>query len=800
MFLNYLKIALRNLRKRKGYAGINIIGLAIGIAAGLLILKYVSYELSYDDFHAQGEYIYRVRYDFVRDGELVFKSATAFPKVGPAMQEDIPEVEGFARLFLLYGGEVVRYKDLSFKEENLFLADPSFLTLFSYQVIMGDRATALTEPNTVVISAEAARKYFGDEDPLGKTIRLGNYGDFEINGVAVSPENSHIKFNFLFSYASGVQFFGEGFENAWGWYDFYNYIKLNPEADRAALEGKMEEFVVRHGGEDNRGRTLFTLQPLQDIHLYSDLIQEARVNGDGTSVYFLMIIAFFILLIAWVNYINLSTARAIERAKEIGIRKVVGAERGQLMRQLILESFLLNVLAAGTAIVLMKLALPFFNSLTGKDLILNLGSDPFFWISLACLFAAGAFLSGLYPAFVLSSYRPVLVLKGTFGHARKGFRLRKGLVAGQFAASVALIAGTLLVYQQITFMRNQDLGIDINQTLVVNGPGGLANDSLFVDQMNSLKQELLKHPQIQSVAASTEIPGNLIYWTNGSRKPDDDSERSTIMYKVGIDYDYLAGYGHHLLAGRGYTPEFTADENSVILNEKALDVLGFSDPEQAVNQLVIIGGDTLQIVGVVENFHQEGLRKAYDQIAFLLLPNAQTYFSLKIGTGVLNETISYVGQQFAAFFPENPYTYFFPDSFFENQYRSDRQFGKAFGFFAILAIIVACLGLFGLSSFTASRRTKEIGIRKVLGSSVGNILVLLSVDFLKLVLLAGVLVIPIVWYLMERWLEGFAFRINISIWAFVLATVLTLIIALMTVSFQSIKAAVANPAKSLRYE
>ncbi len=801
MLRNYVKIALRNLRKQKGFAFINVLGLAVGLAASLLILQYVVHELSYDDFHADADRIYRVRYDFFRDGEQVFKCATAFPRVGPTMKEQFPEVEDYARLYLRYGGGVVRIGDRSFDEENLFQADPSFLTMFEYPMLAGDRETALSEPNTAVISAEAAAKYFGDADPLGQRIRFGSDEEYTITGVAVSPENSHLKFHFLFSYATLIQKWGEYFDNAWGWYDFYTYLKLRPGADPAALAAKLPAYIDEQSEEeDAHERVRFVLQPLPAIHLHSDLIQEARVNGNATSVYFLGLIAFMILVIAWFNYVNLATARAVARAKEIGVRKVVGAHRGQLIGQFIFESLLLNVLAAGLALLLAWAALPLFNTLVGKDLALGLAVDARFWLALAGLFGVGALAAGLYPAFILSSYKPVLVLKGQFANARQGLRLRKVLVVGQFAASVALMAGTLIVYQQLAFMRSQDLGIDIDQVLVIEAPGVVASDSVYAETLPSFKQELLKHTGVKNVAASNEIPGNLIYSTRGARKVGDDPENNTIMYILRVDHDFFDTYGHTLLAGRGYSPEFTADSASVLLNERAVAVLGLDTPETALGERVRIGEDTLSVVGVVANHHQEGLQKAHNQIAFQLNETPRNYFSVKVSPADLPATLAYIEQQYAAFFPENPFTHFFLDGFFDRQYRADRQFGQAFGFFAILAILVACLGLFGLSSFTATQRTKEIGIRKALGGTVTNIALLLSKDFLRLVLVASVLAVPLVWIGMDRWLDTFAFRIGVSAWIFVAATALTLLIALATVSYQAIRAALADPVEALRYE
>jgi len=801
MLFNYLKIALRNLQKHKAYSFINIFGLSIGIAASLLILQYVTFELSYDTFHTEAKNIYRVQYDSYSQGTLQYQSATAFPRVGPAMKDDFPEVEEYARLFLRYGGGVVQYEEVSYKEHNVFQADQSFLTMFSYPMIQGDINTALAEPNTAVISEETAFKYFGNEDPIGKRFQFGNEEEYEIRGVIASPEKSHLKFTFLLSYPTLVQLWGEDFDNAWGWYDFYTYIKLNPASNPDALEAELPAFINRQTGRDNsHENTVFSLQPLLDIHLHSDLIQEARVNGDGTATYFLLIIAVFILVIAWVNYINLSTARAIERAREIGVRKAVGAEKRQLISQFIFESFFLNLLAAAFAFVLYLVSMYFFNMLVGKQLPLIPEGGIGFWLGVFLAFLAGALLTGLYPAFVLSSYKPVLVLKGKFSNRRQGVNLRRGLVVAQFVMSVGLIAGTLIVAQQLDFMRNQELGFDIERTLVLEGPGVIENDSLYADQYSSFKEELLRDTNIRSVAASTEIPGNLIYWTNGSRQVGAPPESNVIMYKVGVDYDFLDGYGHQLLAGREYSREFTADENSVVLNETAIRVLNFESPESSIGQLVRIGGDTLQVVGVVEDFHQEGLQKAYNQIAFLLRPTARSYYSLKVNTANLSSTLDHVQSEYQSFFPQNPVNYFFLDDFFDRQYVTHDRFGDVFNLFAMLAIFVTILGLFGLSSFNVTQRTKEIGIRKVLGSNIGSILFLLVKDFLKLVAISSLIATPIVWFLMDRWLSGFAFHIDVTLWIFVMASLLTLAIALITVSYQSTVAALANPIKSLRYE
>ena len=801
MFKNYLLTTIRSILRRKAFTFLNISGLAIGTAASLLILQYVKDELSYDDFHEKGEHVYRVRFDSYRNGELNIRAASSFPKIGPAMKDEFPEVENYTRLFLRYGGEVIRYEEIAIKEDNLFQAEQSFFDIFSYKLIEGDRATALKEPNTAVVEKETARKYFGNESPIGKRIRVGTREEYEIRGVVESPENSHLKFTFLLSYPTLVNLWGKDFNEAWGWYDFYNYLLLKPGTDIAGLEAKFPAFIEKYGGEKSSERTKFALEPMLDIHLYSDHLQEARVNGNGDSVYFLSIIAFFILVIAWVNYINLSTARAIERAKEVGIRKAIGAARRQLMGQFIAEAFLVNLVASLFGLLLVYLSVPLFNQIAGKQLSYSIFYDSNLWLALGGLYLAGSLLSGLYPAFVISSYQPVKVLKGSMQGTREGLVLRKSLVIGQFVASVALIAGTIIVYTQLQFMQNKDLGINIEQTVVVNGPGAVA-DSLFRGSLDVYRNELATHPNIKSFTAASEIPGNLIYWTSGSVALTDieDNQRGSIMYRMGVDYDFFKTFEAKIIAGRGYAPEFTGDSSSVVLNRKALEVLNLGAPDDAIGKKVRIGGDTLTLVGVIENYHHEGLKQEFRQTAFHLNRYAHSYFVAKMNSADAQQTIAYMRDKYMTAFPNNPFDYFYLDGFFGRQYRNEQQFGSVFGFFAILAIFVASLGLFGLASYTAAQRTKEIGIRKVMGSSVSGVFLLLSKDFLKLVLIANVIAIPLVWYLMSQWLNGFAFRINIGVWVFAVAALVTTFIALVTVSYQSITAATANPIKSLRYE
>ncbi|NJN42812.1 MAG: FtsX-like permease family protein [Flammeovirgaceae bacterium] len=645
MIYNYLLSTLRNISRYKGFFILNVLGLAIGIAASLLILQYVKDELSYDDFNSKADRIYRVEFDAYRDGEIIFKSATAFPKVAPMLIADYPEIEDATRLYLRYGGGVIRYEDVSIKEDNLFQAEQNLFDIFSYPIVDGE--ARLDHPNTALVEEVIAKKYFGDESPIGKRIKLGGNEEYEITGIVRSPENSHLKFSFLFSYPTLVSLWGEDFNNAWGWYDFYNYVLLKPGADPQALESKFPTFINKYDTREGADqRTKFVLQPLLQIHLYSDLIQEARVNGNGQTVYFLMIIAFFILVIAWVNYINLSTARAVERAKEVGIRKSIGAGKFQLMGQFIAEAFLVNLVSAVIGLMILYTAIPFFNELASKHLTYSIFSDSYLWLALATLYLVGSLFSGTYPAFVLSSYQPARILKGTLKGSREGIMLRKVLVVTQFAVSVALIAGTIIVFRQLQFMQNRDLGININQTVVINGPGYVQYDSLYPNYLEAYRNRLSEHPDLKNFTATSEIPGNLIYWTTSALRIGDDQTQANQMYILGIDYEYLKTFGNELVAGRGYSREFTADSSSVILNRKAIETFNLQSPDHAIGQHIRIGSDTFQIVGVIENFHQEGLKQDFRPTAFRLQVNARSYFCVKFNTTDVGQTLAYLRDEY----------------------------------------------------------------------------------------------------------------------------------------------------------
>jgi putative ABC transport system permease protein len=802
MIRNYFKIALRNLLKHKTFSFINITGLAIGIAAFMLILQYVSFERSYDRFHEKGDRIYRLQQNRFNDGKLTTQWAAGAAGIGKAVKDAFPEVESMARL--TPDEAVISYKDKKFNQKILFATD-AFLPMFSYKVIKGKAEGALKEPFTAVITESAAKKYFGNEEVIGKILSNNKTENYKITAViADMPANTHLKFEILFSFSTLINFRGQEIETTFDWDGFYTYVLLKPGAVPGVLEKKIKTLLAEKIGEDYKKRNEgieYKLQPLRDIHLYSAFMVEAETNGNGQSVYFLFIIAIFTILIAWINYINLSTARALDRAKEVGVRKVMGSYRSQLILQFMLESFLINMFAAIFASVLVLISLPLFNSLTGKQMSLLLFTDPQFWLSLFGLLIGGTALAGLYPAFIMSSFKPVTVLKGKFTKSKQGTFLRQSLVILQFASSVILMIGTFGVYRQLNFMQSQDLGIHIDRTLVLKGPSVL-DTATYKGRLNTFKTELLKTPGIEKVVVSTSVPGKKVNWNAGGIKLVESGPEKSNQYRViGIDYDFLDAYGIKLLKGRNFSKEFPGDRNAVLFNETAVKLIGFDKPEEVLNKRIDFWGEQYTIVGVVSNHHQEGLREAYDAHIYRLTPNNNGYYSIKIDANKNpQEIIRIAEKQWSGFFPGNPFEYFFLDDKYQEQYDADKRFGKTFGLFAVLAIIIACLGLLGLASFVTTQRTKEIGVRKISGATVSKLLMLLTKDFVKPVLVSFIIAIPVTYYLLKQWLQNYAFKAEINVWMFVLPASLILLIAIITISTQTFRAANANPVKNLRTE
>lgn len=815
MLVNFLKLAFRNISKRKGYSLLNIAGLTIGMSCCLLIFHYVSYEKSFDKFEPNSKQIVRVRLDSYQKGVLAYKSATSYPAIGPTMKKDFPEVENFCRLHdddLLLSNEEQNKK---FSENKGYYADPAIIDMFGLHFIKGNPHTALNGPDKIILSESTAKKYFGNQEALGKTLvnrSAQHLEPFQVTGVYKDfPSNSHLIMNYLVSYATlGKELLLEGdssnaTETAWGWYDFYVYLQLKPGVNYQQLEAKLPSFSNRYLNDNewakaNNYHRELHLIPLSDIHLYSNYNQEAEVNGNGQAVAFLFLIAIFIICIAWINFINLATARSVERAKEVGVRKVLGAVRSLLIKQFLTESFVLNLVSLALSFIIFFLLLHPFDAFTGRSNYTGVSLTPTYWLIFFAMFFFGTILSGLYPAFVLSGFKPVLVLKGAFKNTSSGLLLRKSLIVVQFVTSVVLIAGTIIVYQQLNYMRHQDVGADISQTLVLKGPQTIT-DSLYQNIYQPFKSAVLSQPGIKNIASSTNVPGDEIYWTSSWKRYGDEQSTAVTLYMLGADYDFIPSYKIKMAAGRNFSEQFRTDDKAVIINENTVKLLGFKNNSDAINQKIIRGGgDTLTVVGVTANFHQVGLQKSIDPMVLLPRPNVSTFYSVKINPANVQQTIASLKTLWSNYFPKDPFDYFFLDESFGEQYKADLLFGKVFGTFAFLAILIACFGLLGLSAYNILQRTKEIGIRKVLGASVQSILVLLSLDFLKLVLISLLFAIPAGWFIMNLWLQGYAYRINIPWWVFVVAGSTALLTAIITIGTQAIKAAVANPVKSLRSE
>lgn len=810
MIQNHFKIAFRSFARQKAFTVLNVAGLTIGLAASLLITQYVRYEKSFDSFHSRAKDIYRMQYNGYSNGKLNFESAVAVPAAARAIKDNFAEVEEFVRFLPRTG--VMSYdrpdgERIAFQERKMQYVDSTVFKVFDFKLLQGDTATALNGLNKIVISSSAAKRYFRDEDPIGKTLLFNGKDAFMITGVFQDvPENSHIQFQFLFSYAT-LNKATEGWsEKAWGWYDFYTYILLRPGTDVRQLQAKWDEALLKIRKEDwekDNERQEFILRPLTDIHLYSNLLYEAQPTEqrDGDSVYALSLIAVFILVIAWVNYINLSTARSFNRANEVGVRKVMGAFRSQLVTQFLTESFLLNILAGALALGLVRLLWAPFSDLTGWKIPLDFMFTWGFWKLSLLLLTGGTLLAGFYPALVMSSFQPIAVLKGRIIRSTTGNILRLSLVVFQFVASIFLIIGSIIVFQQIDFMKQRDLGFTLDKTLVLKGPG--MTDSLHQKRLEGFRTEVLRIPGVKSLTASSIIPGDEIFWTTGVKRLNSSSRYGTAESHMGMDYDFIPSYNLKVIAGRAYDRNFPGDGKRVMLNRAMAELLEFKSPEEAIGEKINDGGDTVEIIGVLENFHQMSLKSKVAPIVFRVSTENtyySRYFSIKMETNNLKETVASMEASWKQIFPGSPFDYFHLDQFFNKQYEQDDRFSTVFTMFTGLAIFTAMLGLFGLASFMAVQRTKEIGIRKVMGSSVAGIVMLLSRSFLRPVLLANLLAWPLAWWLMDQWLQTFPYRITINPVVFVAAGVVITVVAFLSVGSHTLKAAMTRPAETLKYE
>ncbi len=802
MFRNYFTAAIRNLKRHKFYAAINMLGLVIGMTAGFMILQYAYFELTYDDFFENKENIYRVQTNRYNNGELTTQWAAGCAGVGRHMHEDFPEVKDF--VVMHSSGASIEYKKRYFEPKSPYYASANFFEMFSIPLLRGVDSTVLKEPWTVAISESLAKTIFGDEDPIGKTVVQSDLRDFMVTGVFQDfPERSHMDFDLIYSFETYVILSGEEARTAWQWDGFLNYVELHPDTDLEAFTAKFPDWIIQREGEElanyNAGME-FVLQPLTKIHLISDYIAEIKPTGNEKTTYFLLIIGLFVLIIAWINYINLTTARAMSRAKEVGIRKVLGSYRRQLIAQFMFESLLLNILAFVLSAALVFLTFPYFNDFVGRSSAFTWPDANWFWAGLVFVFVAGFILSGFYPSFVLSSFKPVKVLKGKFTGSASGNNLRRGLVTFQFLASVVLITGTYVVYKQMNWLQNQEIGVDIEQKMIISTPG-FGSDSVRRIKDSYFKDLLSNNPAVKSFSASSEVPGRKVGWNAGGIRLLTQAETESNQYRViACDDQYGELYGLEVIEGRGFDKSFGSEELNILLNEAALNVMGLPDPQAAINQKVYFWGDTFNIVGVVKNYRQESPKKAFDPLVFRYFDAPTGYYSVNISTSNMRDVVAQLEESWDKAFGNKVFDFFFLDDYYNKQYEADMKFGSIFGMFAALAIFVACLGLFGLASFITAMRAKEVGVRKVLGASMRELLALLTWDFAKLVLISIVIALPLSWWLMRNWLDDFENRIGLGVDVFVIPAVLILIIAIGTVAFHTFKTARLNPADTLHDE
>ncbi len=804
MLSNYLLSIWRNFRRNRLFTILNISGLAIGIAACLLIAQFVVHELSYDKFWPNGDRVFRVQLDRYNKGELTTRWAAGCVGIGPDLKANFPEVNSYVRLYQSTALLSTDGNDF-IKEEGVYYASKDFFKVFGTSLLKGVDSTALNDPNMIVLSRSMARKYFGNEDPMGKTI-MNKKVQYVVSGVFEDlPLNTHMKLDALQSFATFVKLIGRRNEaqlNSWQWDGMFTYILLNEKADAKALEAKLPAYVEKREGanlkEDEAGM-IFHLQALNDIHLDSNFIREFKANGSRDTTYFLTVVAALILFIAWINYVNLSTAKSVERAREVGVRKVMGGFRTQLMQQFLVESVVLNLIALSVAIGGAIMLSPWFAGLAGRPLGYELFTTGSFWVIASILILLGAALSGLYPAFVLSGYRPVEVLKGRFKNTGQGVLFRKGMVTLQFVASITLVVGTFTVYQQLGFMRSQELGVNIDQSVVLWSPNNI--DSTYRGKFEVFKERVMGYAEVVSVCASSAVPGESPdFNAGGIRRISQRPEEANQYRIIEMDHDFIPAFGLEVIAGRAFSASVPNEFGSVVLNEAAVRRMGFAKNEDAIDDRIYFWGDTLRIVGVVKNYRQESSKKAYDQLIFRYSPSPEGFYSIKFNTSNVRESMAKFENDWKELFPGNPFNFFFLDEKYNNQYQADQQFGEIFGVFAGLAIFIACLGLFGLSSLTAIQRTKEIGVRKVLGASVTGIVLLVGKDYFFLLGVAMLVALPSSWWIMSGWLEAFATRIPLSWILFLVPCLLTVVVAMLTVSVHTVRAAMLNPSTSLRYE
>jgi putative ABC transport system permease protein len=813
MLKNYLKIAFRNILRHKGFSFINITGLAAGIACCMLIMLYVQDELSYDRYHEKIDRLYRLERTGVLQDQVYHVPVTAHP-TGPAFENDLPEILQAVRLWPTQ--LTVKNWNNHYFEEKIFFTDAAIFNTFTFPLLKGSPGSALKEPNSIVLTERMSKKYFNDIDSIGKTLSIKwgeNTIDFKVTGIMKQiPGNSHFKTDFFASYTTLNKLIGSQL-NQWLSNSVYTYLLLANNVSPGELEKKFPLLVEKYMGKSVRkflgaevdisSLMKFVLRPVSEIHLYSHLQWEIEPNGNINTVYIFSVIAFLVLLIACINFMNLSTARSANRAKEVGLRKTVGANKRLLVKQFIGESLFLAFIAGIIAVLLVQSLLPMYNAITLKEMSNKYLTDPLSIVLFIAVILFVGLVSGSYPAFYLSSFQPVKVMRVTPGKGtdNRSQLLRKGLVVLQFTISIVLIIGTIVVMNQLKFLKNKNLGFKKEQVLVIP-----AKDNSLLNKYDSIKFELLKNTKILTVTTSSRIPGNRNFPDRVFLREGMNSDQVKDIIFFHIDTDFIPLLEIELSAGRNYSKDFTTDKTEgLILNESAVKKFGWETPEMAIGKGILIPDSPgkykkTKIVGVVKDFHFKSLHQKIEPLILFLDPNQVNFVTVKIAVEDIPSTVAYLEKKFKAFSPGFDFDYFFLDNNFDQLYRSEERIQTIFNFFTFLAILISCLGLFGLASYTAERRTKEMGIRKVLGATVPNIIAQLSKSFIIWVAIANLIAWPAAFIAMNKWLQNFAYRTDIGIGIFILSGIIALVIALLTVSYQCIKTALANPIHALKYE
>ncbi|MFA6087785.1 ABC transporter permease [Mucilaginibacter sp.] len=808
MIKNYLRSAFRNISKHKFISFINISGLTIGLTCCLLILTYIIKEVSYDKFNTNAKDIYRVTRSFnSADGAVNLHLGAVAPPFGPLLKNEFPDIKKVTRVYP-NSGVTLRYKEKLFNEKGSCFADENFFDFFTVKTVKGNPKTALKDPFCVMLTEDLARKYFGDDDPMNKEIRFGNQFNFKVTGIYKAlPANSQLHPQMLMSFntLNDTTVYGKkNLETNWGNNSFYTYLMFPPNYNVAHVVSQFPAFLNKYMPPNGDGSTnkpsdgtKLSLQRLLDIHLHSHLDSEIEDNGDIKRVYIFSAIALFILLIACINYMNLSTARSTLRAKEIGIRKVIGAQQKEIIVQFLGESVFITYLSLVLAFLLTALSLPAINKVSELGLSINSLLQPVILLPVLILPFIIGIISGIYPAIFMSSFNPSKVLKGMLKVGGGGVSFRKVLVVTQFSVSIILIVATTIVFQQLQYIQKKSLGFNKDHIITI----GEVSANMF----ESFKTDLLKNPEIKNMGRSSRLPSGRLLDDQGISVFESGASlpvKADVKY-INADYGFIPTYGIRMAAGRNFSRDFGTDSNNYIINTAAVKVLGWKTPDNAIGRNIIYGGVTGKVVGVINDFHFESLHQNIIPLLMRMPAFANSNYgrvSIKVDGHNVKAAISTIEQVWKKYQPETPFEYTFLDERFQKLYNAEQQQAQLFTIFSCIAIFIACLGLFGLSAFTISQRVKEIGVRKVLGASVQQIVTELSKDFLKLVIIAAVIALPIAWYAMNKWLLDFAFRINIQWWVLAMAGIVAVIIAFLTISYQSIKAALANPVKSLRSE